>query len=124
MNYLTADVNVNELAEAKRVVLSGLPESEKIAQLRVLRSRALQRGAFGIGAVISVTIGIVVIGALVVALWPTITGTNTSIQALTQTDAGTTTMKAIWPIALIVIGVGIGAGLIIWAARHFGLMDQ
>jgi len=81
-----------------------------------------QAGEFGVGAVISVTVGVVVIGAVIVALWPTITGTNTSVQALTQTDAGTTTMKALWPIAIIVIGIGVAAGVVIWACEKFGLM--
>ena len=83
---------------------------------------ASEVGEFGVGAVISVTVGIVVIGAILVALWPTITGTNTSVQAMTQSDAGTTTLKALWPIAIIVIGIGVAAGVVIWACEKFGLM--
>lgn len=81
-----------------------------------------QFGFFNIAGIISIAVGVTVVGAIVVALWPTITGTNTSVQALTQTDAGTTTMKALWPIILIAVGVGITAGLIMYILHKMGLL--
>lgn len=80
-----------------------------------------QPGAFNVGTIVAVAVGVAILGAIVPALWPTITGSDTAIQALTQTDAGTTTMQALWPILLIAVGCGIAAGLVMWALRKFNL---
>jgi len=81
-----------------------------------------QAGEFGVGVIIYVVIGIVVVGTVVAALWGTLAGTDTSIQALTQTDAGTSTLQTMWPIVLVIIGIGIAAGAVMWALRKFNVM--
>jgi hypothetical protein len=83
-----------------------------------------QFGFFNIAGIVTVAVGVTVVGAIVVALWPTIIGTNTSIQALTQTDVGTKTMQSLWPIVLIGVGVGVSAGLILYILHKMGLMDE
>lgn len=98
--------------------------AETIAFLMVWRELCKsQSGKFGLGSIISVMIGAVVIGSVVVALWSTFAGTDTSIQALTETDAGTVALKALWPVVIIVIGIGIAAGVVVWALRKFNLMN-
>lgn len=81
-------------------------------------------GAAGglIAGVIGGVIGVVVLAKVAIALWPTFVGTNTDVAALTQTDAGTETLQAIWPIVIVVVGIGIAAGAIFWALRKFGVM--
>lgn len=69
--------------------------------------------------VVSVIIVVVVLGALISALWDTMLGSDTAIQALTDTGTATTMLQDMWPIALIVVGVGIAAGIVFYALRKF-----
>lgn len=64
-----------------------------------------QRGVMGINKLIGVVVMFVVIGTIVAALWSTFVGTDTAIQALTETDDATVLLQALWPIALLVAGV-------------------
>lgn len=82
-----------------------------------------QRGSGIVKAVIGVMMVVVVLGAAIPALWPTFTGSADDIAALTQTDAGTTMLQTMWPIALVIIGIGIAAGIIFLALREFGIID-
>lgn len=76
-----------------------------------------------IQAVVSVILIVIVLGALIPALWPKFSETATNIAALTQTDAGTETLQSLWPIALVVVGIGIAAGIVFMALHKFGVMD-
>lgn len=87
------------------------------------RGERREIGAFSIGAVISIIIGVVILGNVVGALWAVLAATDTTIQALTQTDAGTVMLKAMWPIVLIAVGIGIAAGVIMWSLKRMGLMQ-
>lgn len=83
-----------------------------------------RQGKMGLVAgIIGGVIGIVVLAKVAVAMWPTFVGTGTDVAALTQTDAGTETLQAIWPIVIVVVGIGIAAGAIFWALRKFGVMS-
>ncbi len=73
------------------------------------------------GAVV-LLIGIVLLAKLVVGLWPTLAETDTDIQALTSTDIGTTSLQTMWPIVLMVVGIGIAVGAIFMALRKSGIM--
>lgn len=75
-----------------------------------------------VGAVVGGVIGIIVLAKLAVALWPTLAATGTDVAALTQTDAGTEMLQGIWPIVLVVVGVGLAAGAIFFVLRKFGVM--
>ena len=90
---------------------------------RVLQPCKSEVGAFGVGSIVGVMVGVVVIGTIVVALWDTFVGTDTAVQALVGTDAGTTTLKAMWPIVLVVVGIGVAAGVVMWALRKFGVLN-
>lgn len=70
--------------------------------------------------IIGIVLIVVVLGALLPVLWPMIEDTGTDIAAM---EGGTATdfIQAMWPILLIVIGVGVGAGLIFFALRNLGV---
>lgn len=69
-------------------------------------------------------IGVVIFGALIPVLFPLITDSDTAIQALTGTDDGTVMLQTLWPILLVVSGVGIAVGVIYYALRKFGVMGK
>lgn len=69
--------------------------------------------------IVSVVILFCVLGALVPVLWPMFVGTDTDIQAMTETDDATVFLQTVWPIVLLVMGIGVGAGLIYYGVRKF-----
>lgn len=77
----------------------------------------------GIGTGVKHVLGIVLGGAVIllvvgnafVSLWPSVTTVAGNVTAMSGTDAGTTTMKWAFPLALLVFGVVIGIALIMWA---------
>lgn len=75
--------------------------------------------AGGIKKVIGMTLGgaliLIVIGNLFINMWPQVTTISGNITAMAGTDLGTTTMKWVFPISLLVFGIAIGIGLIMWA---------
>jgi len=71
--------------------------------------------------VIGVVLVVVVLGALLPVLWPMLVDTDTAIQEL-EGGGITDFLQAMWPIALIIIGIGIAAGLIFYALRSFGVI--
>lgn len=76
-----------------------------------------------VGKVVSVILLIVVLGAIVPALWPVMQDTDTDIQALNATGSTSTAfLQTVWPIVLLVIGIGVAAGLIFYALRRFGVL--
>lgn len=71
--------------------------------------------------VIGVILIVVVLGALLPVLWPMMVGTDADIQAM-EGGGITDFLQAMWPVALIIVGIGIAAGLIFYALRQFGVM--
>ncbi|MDD5189523.1 MAG: hypothetical protein PHE50_00590 [Dehalococcoidales bacterium] len=63
--------------------------------------------------------GIVIIAKAAVALWPTLASTGTDVAALTQTDAGTETFQAFWPILLTLCGIGVAVAGLFFVVRKF-----
>ena len=74
--------------------------------------------------VIGVILVIIVLGALLPVLWPMLVDTDTDIQAIEGGGAITGFLQAMWPIALIVVGIGIGAGIIYYALKKFGVAGK
>jgi len=73
--------------------------------------------------IIGIVVVLLIIGTVFPILWPMVTGTVTdNITAMTGTDAGTTTFQAFWPVVLLVVGIGLAVGLIVYGLRKFGLM--
>lgn len=73
-------------------------------------------------ALIGVAVVMLVLGTAVPVLWPLVADTSDNITAMTGTDVGTTTIQALWPIILLVIGLGIAVGLIIYALKRFNII--
>lgn len=71
--------------------------------------------------VVYLVIGIVLLGALIPALWPTVEDTATDVAAMNATTVGGEFIQNMWPVILIIIGLGLGAFLIFWGLRQLGL---
>lgn len=69
-----------------------------------------------------IMITILVLGTMVAAMWSPMMGSDTAIQALTETDDATVMLQTFWPIGLLVIGLGIAAGVIFHALKKFNVM--
>ena len=75
-------------------------------------------------ALISTVVVIIVLAVSIPILWPIATDASTNITSMTGTDAGTTTIQAFWPVVLLLVGLGIAVGLIMFALRRFGLIGS
>lgn len=74
-----------------------------------------------LAGLLGVVVVMVVMGSAIPVLWP-VASNSTAINAMSGTDAGTTTIKSFWPIILLIIGIGLAVGLIVMALRKFGLL--
>ena len=74
-------------------------------------------------AIIIVALTLIVLGALIPVLWPMLQDTQTDIDALNATGSVSTSfLQNMWPIALLVVGLGIVVALILYALRKFGVL--
>lgn len=89
--------------------------------LKVLGFIYSQKGSI-LTAVVIVALTIIVMGALIPVLWPMLQATTTNITAIAGTDAPTAFLKTMWPIAILVVGLGIVVAIIFYALRKFGVM--
>lgn len=69
-----------------------------------------------LGALIGLVVVIMVVARAFPVLWPVAANTS-EIDAMSGTDAGTTTFQSIWPIVLIIGGIGIAVMAIMWIVR-------
>jgi hypothetical protein len=76
-------------------------------------SKVSQKGMASVNALLGIAMVAAVIFIVLANLWPTMQTANTSIQASTATDAGTTTSKTIFNLLLWIIPLGIGLALIL-----------
>jgi len=76
--------------------------------------------------VIGVILGVVILGALLPVVLPLMFDTATDIEAVannaTYAAYGAPVLGTMWPIVLIVIVLGIAAGVIYMALRKFGVI--
>ena len=77
-----------------------------------------------IKSVIGVLLIAVVIGALIPVLLPVLFDTIGDIDDITHADAGAelTLLKTMWPIVVMVVIIGIAAGMVFFALRRFGVI--
>jgi len=80
-----------------------------------------QKGNILQGVLLTV-LAIVILGVLIPALWPMMLDSTTQINAINGTDTATTFLKVGWPIAILVIGIGIVVAVIFFALRQFGVI--
>lgn len=73
-------------------------------------------------AIISVVIVIIVIAYAWPVLWPIATTAGDNISAMTGTDAGTTTVQSFWDVVLLLVGLGVAVGLVVFALKKFGVL--
>ena len=75
-------------------------------------------------ALITVAVVLIVIATAFPIIWPMVTSAGANITAMTGTDAGTTTIQGFWPLIMLVVGIGIAIGLIMYGLRKFGVLSQ
>lgn len=76
-----------------------------------------------IGGLVSVVVALIALGTVIPILWPLAAGTTDNISAMAGTDAGTTTIQAFWPVVLLLVGLGLAVGLIVYALRKFNIVN-
>lgn len=81
-------------------------------------------GMYLLTAVIGVVITVTVLAYAIPVLWPVATTASENITSMTGTDAGTSTLKAFWPIALLIVGLGMAVGVIYFGLRAFGIFGD
>ena len=74
-----------------------------------------------LAAIIGIAVVMLVLGRVIPVIWPMITATSDNISAMTGADAGTVTIQSFWPLILLMIGLGIGVAIIMYAVKKFGL---
>lgn len=77
---------------------------------------------FLLGAIVTVVVVIIALSRAIPILWPMATEASGNITAMTGTDAGTTTIQAFWPLILLLVGLGIAIGLVIYALKKFNVL--
>lgn len=78
-------------------------------------------GASIVNRVIFLVLGIVIVGSMIPALWPVAEQTGTAIQAMNSTSTAGEFIKTMWPLGLIVAGIGLGVWLIFFALQKLGV---
>ena len=84
-----------------------------------------QRGALGMGlltALIGVVVVIIVLANAIPILWPMAVDASANITSMNGTDAGTQMIQGFWPVVLLLVGLGVAIGLIIYALKAFGVL--
>lgn len=76
-------------------------------------------------AIIVVALVLIVLGALIPVLWPMLQATQTDIDALNATGSVSTAfLQNMWPVALLVVGLGIVIAIILYALKRFGVLGS
>lgn len=98
-----------------------------IGRVKAIGRRVFHSGMKGgiMTAIIVVALVLIVLGALIPVLWPMLQDTQTDISALNATgSASTAFLQSMWPIALLVVGLGIVVAIILYALKRFGVMGS
>ena len=77
-----------------------------------------------LAALITVSVVLIVIATAFPIVWPMVTSASSNITGMTGTDAGTTTVQGFWPLILLVVGIGIAIGLIMYGLKRFGVLSK
>jgi hypothetical protein len=77
-----------------------------------------ERGAVNMNALLVMALMAAVVFIVLANLWPSMQTANTTIQANTATDVGTTTSKTVFGLLLWIIPLGIGIALIVRVLHH------
>jgi len=89
----------------------------------MLKNSHSQTGAAGIGilsALLSILVVFLVLGYTIPTIWPLISSNaSAQIAAMTGTDTGTVVLKALFPIAVLLVGIGLVVAIIMYAVNKF-----
>jgi len=93
-------------------------------KLAYVMSRRVLRGQEGsiLTGIILAILTIVILGFMLPAFWPMLTESTANISAINGTDTATVFLKTGWPIAILIVGIGIVVALIYFALRQFGVI--
>ena len=92
-------------------------------QAMVKTAHRSQQGMVGIKAIVEVVLGLIVLGTLLYSLWPlTYNITSNMTASVNGTDAGSVTIRALWPVALIIGGLSLVIGIIMYILDRAGLV--
>lgn len=78
-----------------------------------------QRGAISLKGIVSTVVTVVILGTAIPVLWPLFAGSDTDIQAMTETDGGTTFIQTFWPILILIGGIGLVVGVVYLVMKKF-----
>lgn len=73
--------------------------------------------------ILTVLLVVIVLGALLPILLPMFFDTTADIAATNTTAAEMDVLESLWPIALMIIVIGIAAGIIFYALRKFEVIS-
>ena len=73
--------------------------------------------------IVLVLLVVVVIGVTVPVLWDLFQDAGDAIAGLSG-GSETDILQAIWPVAMILISIGIGAGVVFYALKQFGVVGK
>jgi hypothetical protein len=92
------------------------------AWLRELSYRlATSQAGSIVNTVIMLVLAILIVGTVIPAMWPLAVESLTNVAAMNGTDTGTTLIKALWPVGVMVAAIGLGIWLILYAIRRLGI---
>jgi hypothetical protein len=75
-------------------------------------------------SVIGLILVFVILGTLIPVLWPMLTDTSAGVGNMTGGGAGGDLIKVVWPVALLLIGIGIAVALILFTIKKFGSLGR
>lgn len=70
-----------------------------------------------------IILAVVILGFCLPVLWPLLQDAADAIAALSG-GAETDILQAIFPVALVILAIGIAAGLIFWGLKQFGVVGS
>lgn len=93
------------------------------------KATASQRGASLVGmsiviALIGAIITIILIADVVPILWPMAETASANITNMSTSTQGGQLIVSFWPIVLLVVGIGLAVGAIVWALGKFGIIGR
>lgn len=74
--------------------------------------------------IIVAVLALAVIGLTIPTLWPILDGAAGNVSAMAPGEAGGELVQAIFPVGLLLVGVAIGVGLLIFAVKKIGSFSK
>lgn len=117
---------LEKLQQKATALVLKLPEEKQSFFLNIIKIIKGQEGFAGMAilySLIGVVVVIIVLASAIPILWPMAVDASGNITAMTGTDAGTDMIQGFWPVALLIVGLGLGIAVIVYALKQFNVMD-